>query len=178
MSRVFFISDLHFGHKRIVDFGRQQGKVYRTGDDYLENMHNIIENWNNVITKRDTVWVLGDVAFSEEGFEALKELEGHKKLVRGNHDNYFTTEKWLEVFETVESLVNYKGYWLSHAPIHPDELRGKRNIHGHVHHNSIMDKYNGHPDYRYVNVCCEAIGETPIPFEAIKNGWYDENRRC
>lgn len=179
MSRNFFISDLHFEHKRILHFGNQPGRIqFRSGDCYLENMHNIITSWNKNVGKRDIVWVLGDTAFGQVGFEALFELNGIKKLVRGNHDDNFTTQQWLEVFTTVESLVKYKGYWLSHAPIHPNELRGRKNIHGHVHSNSIRNSYTGEYDERYINVCCEAIGETPIPFDDIKNGNYYKTRRC
>lgn len=131
MCTVFHISDLHFGHKKIIQFGNQTGVSYRTGDDHIENMHHIITEWNKIVTKRDIVWVQGDVAFNQEGYDALFELNGRLKLVRGNHDNYFTTQDWLKRFETVESIVQYKGHWLTHAPIHPDELRGRKNIHGH-----------------------------------------------
>jgi calcineurin-like phosphoesterase family protein len=172
------ISDLHFGHKRIVEFGTEGGSKFRTGDNHVENMHHIIQNWNNTVTKRDLVYVLGDIAFNQEGFDALKELKGRKIMIRGNHDNYFTTQKWLEVFESVESLINYKGHWMSHAPIHPTELRGKKNIHGHVHQQSIRNSYTGEYDLRYINVCCEAVGETPFPFELIKNGDYHALRKC
>jgi len=168
MSKVFFISDLHFGHKNIIQFA--DGR-WRTGDTWQENMQVIIAQWNAVVDKGDLVWVLGDTAFNQEGFDALGELKGRKKLIRGNHDNYFTTEQWLEHFETVESLVRYKDFWLSHAPIHPAELYGKGNIHGHVHHNSIKDGDNEW-DKRYINVSCEAVRETPMNFQDILSGWY------
>jgi calcineurin-like phosphoesterase family protein len=174
MSNVYFISDLHFGHKRITSF--EDGK-WRTGDNWRENMDYISDQWIKTVRKKhDLVWVLGDVAFNQEGFDRLKELPGRKKMVRGNHDNYFSTQQWLEIFETVESLVNYKGHWLSHCPLHPDELRGKKNIHGHVHHNSIkLD--NGEYDPRYINTCAESIWETPIYFQDIKSGVYYNYRR-
>lgn len=178
MATVFFISDLHFGHKRITNFTCGLGKKYRTGNNYLENMHTIITNWNKVVNKRDLVWVLGDIAFSQEGFDALFELNGRIKMVRGNHDNYFSTEDWLKRVETVEGLVQYKGYWLSHCPLHPDELRGRKNIHGHVHHNSIRNKYDNTYDPRYINACCEAVNETPMPFDLIKTGEYQNVRKC
>ncbi len=179
MSNVFFISDLHFGHEHITSFRSTSGVKYRTGDDYLQNMNNIVRNWNKVVRKRDLVWVLGDVAFTDVGFDMLSKLQGRKKLVRGNHDNHFTTERLLENFETVEGLVGYKNYWLSHCPIHPKEMRGRLgNIHGHVHHNSLKDYKTGGYDERYINVCCEAVGETPIPFSKIKSGEYFKLRRC
>ena len=178
MSNVYFISDLHFGHKRITSFTDGLGKKWRTGDDYLENMQHIITNWNSVVNKKDLVWVLGDVAFSQEGFDALFELNGRIKMVRGNHDNSFSTEDWLKRVETVEGIAQYKGYWLTHAPIHPAELRGRKNIHGHVHHNSIRNSYTGEYDPNYINVCCEAVGEKPYPFSLIKDETYQEGRLC
>ena len=177
MSQVCFISDLHFGHKNIVKFGMSTGVRLRSGDNYVENMQIIIGNWNKKVTKRDTVFVLGDTAFSQEGYDALGELAGRKILVRGNHDNKFTTEQWLKHFESVEGLIKYKGLWLSHSPIHPAELRGKLNVHGHCHSKSVRDT-EGDYDPRYINVCCEAIGETPLGYSEIMDGRYYKNRKC
>lgn len=168
---VFFIGDLHFGHKRIKDFLDDHGRSWRYGADHIENMNIIAHNWNSVVTKRDKVYVLGDVAFNEEGFDKLKTLKGSKILVRGNHDNYFSTEKWLEVFDEVEGIIRYKNFWLTHAPIHPDELRGKQNIHGHVHH-KIIRLEDGTPDERYLPVCCEIIKHKPVSLNEIRNGHY------
>ncbi len=167
MANVFFIGDLHFGHKRIKDFLDDKGRSHRYGNDYKENMQIIADRWNEVVTKRDRVYVLGDTAFNDEGFDMLKTLKGSKILVRGNHDNYYSTEKWLEVFDEVEGIIRYKNYWLTHAPVHPDELRGKKNIHGHVHHNIIRNA-DGTPDERYVCVCCEVIEHRPISLSQIR----------
>lgn len=173
MSSVFFIGDLHFGHKRITEFEDDCGRKYRYGKDYKENMDIIAERWNERVTKRDKVFVLGDVAFSDEGFEKLKTLTGTKILVRGNHDNYFSTKKWLEVFDEVEGIVRYKGYWLTHAPIHPDELRGKKNIHGHSHHN-IMRLPDGSVDSRYLCMSCEVTNHRPVSIHEIQRGEYED----
>lgn len=176
---VYFISDLHFGHKNVLKFE----PVLRSGNTFEENMFNIGRNWENLVGKRDLVWVLGDCAFTQEGFDLLKSLPGRKKLIRGNHDTYFKTEQWLEIFETVESLVSYKGYWLSHCPVHPDELRGKHNIHGHVHSNSIMHNTGiafrvMERDPRYINVCCEAVNDRPVFLDDIRDGTYWEDTKC
>ena len=58
-------------------------------------------------------------------------------------------------------FVKYKEFWLSHAPIHPEELRDRINIHGHVHYKNIDDA-------RYFNVSCENIGFKPISLENIR----------
>ena len=74
MSRVFFISDLHFGHKNIMGFAGQ----YRHGDTYIENIHETIKLWNSVITKQDKVYILGDVCFHMEYLDVLGEMAGRK----------------------------------------------------------------------------------------------------
>ena len=172
MSIVRFCSDLHFGHKKITSFT----DGLRTGECHVENATNIIRNWNSVVRKRDTTWVLGDVAFTREGLEWLGELAGQKRLILGNHDEY-PLEEYFKYFDTIHSLVRYKEYWLSHAPIHPAELRGNLNIHGHVHQKSIRDGYSQR-DQRYINVSMEAINETPVTLDAIRSGKYWEDTKC
>jgi calcineurin-like phosphoesterase family protein len=175
MSRVFFISDLHFGHTKIMDFAGD----YRHGDSYIENMQIIIDMWNSRVTKRDTVYVLGDVAFNDDGLNGLRELNGLKYLVRGNHDRY-RAKNYLKIFQDIYGVRMYKGFWLSHAPIHPDELRGRRNIHGHVHQNSITHSVEDHHgfannelDERYINVCVETTDGAPVLFTDIVEGEHN-----
>jgi calcineurin-like phosphoesterase family protein len=105
------------------------------------------------------VWVLGDAAFTVDGLESFRALPGRKILVRGNHDE-LPVQMYLSVFEEVYGITRYKKSWLTHAPIHPDELRGKSNIHGHVHLNTI-------PDARYVNVSAEVIAYTPVNYRDV-----------
>lgn len=69
-------------------------------------------------------------------------------------------------FNKVCGFEKYKKSWLSHAPIHPAELRGKINIHGHVHDATITDE-NGLPDLRYFNVSLENTGGRPIAHNVI-----------
>ena len=165
MSKVYMISDLHFGHKNIMNFAG----AYRDGDTYLENMHTIIANWNGLVRKRDIVYVLGDVVMDPQYFPRLNEMNGQKILIRGNHDKY-PLEEYLKYFKDIHGFKKYKKFWLSHAPIHPHELRGRDNIHGHVHQNTILNGYH-EPDDRYVNVCVENTGGFPIAYEDIEGGW-------
>lgn len=174
MSRVLFISDLHIGHKNILNFsgGLRQGTTIEEHDKWLLN------SISSAVTKRDILYILGDLTWTEEeGLERIGQLPGRKFLVRGNHDERFNAADLLSVFDDVFGLVKYKGAWLSHAPIHPDELRGKINIHGHVHNNSIRNGDSG-VDHRYVNVCVEALDGTPISYQHIVDGTYQSIRRC
>lgn len=146
MSNVWFCSDLHLGHKNI---GKFRAPLVTTTE---ENTERIFRDWKAVVHRRDIVFVLGDFCFDRELFhKVLDELKADKiYLIRGNHDDKFTTEELRDFFDEIYGLVKYKGMWLSHAPIHPDELRGKFNLHGHVHYATVQDK-------RYFNCCPENL---------------------
>ena len=143
MANVLFCSDLHFGHKNIGKF--RQKFIYSEES----NRNRIVTDWHKQVTKRDLVYVLGDACFTMETVDTFAQLPGKKVLVRGNHD-LLDTQVYLKYFEGVYGLLKYKEFWLSHAPIHPDELRGKVNLHGHVHFDTLQDK-------RYFNCCPENL---------------------
>lgn len=163
--KVFFISDLHLGHKKICEFSSQ----YRGNCQTVEEHDSwLINQWNSVVSKQDLVWVLGDVAFSKEGLAKVKLLNGTKHLILGNHDQ-FTYEEYRQYFQKIHGFMKYKGHWLSHAPVHPNQLRGFRNIHGHVHHNTL-------PDSSYINVSVEALEGKPIVLDLILAKCLEDKR--
>lgn len=151
------MSDLHLGHKNICK--------YREGFQSAEEHHEtLFQNLTSNITKRDTIWFLGDVAFTHEWLQRIAGIRCHKVLIAGNHDleNGIRMTDLVGVYNDVKSLVSHKGFWFSHCPIHPDEIRKRKaNIHGHT-HNYVL------PDPRYVNVCVEHTNFKPIDFELIK----------
>lgn len=156
MAHVWFCSDLHFGHKGIEKF---------RGQTEAENRARIMREWQSVVGKKDHVYVLGDACFTMETVDSFAQLPGEKFLVRGNHDG-LNTAVYLKYFTEVYGLLKYKEFWLSHAPIHPDELRGKVNLHGHVHFGTL-------PDTRYFNCCPENLwasryGRALINLEEIR----------
>lgn len=155
MSVVRHISDLHLGHKKILHFSPNRG-----GTNVDEHDEWIVKQWNSVVGKRDIVYVHGDVCFDMEKMPLFNRMNGKKRLIIGNHDK-FDMGVYLKYFEQVHGFMKYKGYWLSHAPIHPDELRGGINIYGHVHNNPIKDP-------RYACVCVEQLDGKPIAFDEIK----------
>lgn len=148
MSNIYVTSDLHIGHKNIANFrnvkkGNWLGPEFRDEQDHREWLYHSMRN----ITKRDILIVLGDCCFTEESVKSFyANVYGTKWLIKGNHD--IDTEMLLPYFDRVEGLVSYKGFWLSHAPIHPKELRGKFNCHGHTHYETLEDS-------RYFNCCVE-----------------------
>lgn len=161
MSNVFFISDLHLGHKKILEFSPDRG-----GTNVEEHSEWLVQNWNSVVGKKDIVWVLGDVCFNKEHLKYLDMMKGIKHLALGNHDE-FPISVYQKYFHKIVGITKYKGFWLSHAPVHENELRGKTNIHGHVHHKYIKIGTSDIYDPRYINVCVEAIEGIPISLESL-----------
>ena len=78
----FYISDLHFGHKNIIDFDNRPYTSVKEMEDAL------ITNWNYVVTSKDTVYHLGDFCWgkADEWERLLKLLNGNKVIIQGNHD--------------------------------------------------------------------------------------------
>lgn len=143
MGCIYITSDLHLGHKNIAKYREYVSSVE-------ENTRLITSEWRQRVKKRDIVYVLGDAAFNKEELYNLASLPGQKILLRGNHDNYLSTDELRNVFDEIEGALKKWRMWLTHIPIHPAELRGGVNIHGHVHLATI-------PDKRYMNVCCDNL---------------------
>lgn len=166
MSNVYFIGDPHFGHTNITKF-RKQFPTEQVHRQY------IMDNWTDTITKKDVVYVMGDAAFTSDGLKDLGSLSGRKILIRGNHD-LLPTESYLSVFSEVYGALMYKGLWLTHIPIHPSELYGRSNVHGHVHrggpggvhHCPVRDSKVTVPA-TYFNTCCEFINYTPMNYHEV-----------
>jgi calcineurin-like phosphoesterase family protein len=160
MSRILLCSDLHLGHKNIHKY-RMCGP-WQFADEG-EHRCWLMNALRDAFQPKDHIIVAGDVAFTREALAEFKQLPGRKTMIRGNHDN-FTTREYLEVFEEVYGLWCWKSFWFSHAPIHPDELRGRVNLHGHVHTETIKQTLRIHTDFqtnvddrRYFNLCPENL---------------------
>lgn len=158
-NNTLFISDLHLGHNNICKF--------RTRFKTLEEHDNTIkENLLKAANKRQKIFILGDIAFSEEAGDWIVELSKlcNLEIVLGNHDSSegkHNTLKYVAAGIKVHGLLKYKEACLSHCPIHPDEMRkSKLNIHGHTHNYNIDDN-------RYFNVSCENVGYNPIRYDEI-----------
>jgi calcineurin-like phosphoesterase family protein len=131
----------------------------------------IISQWNKVVNKRDTTYILGDITMeSTKPYPLLERLQGIKHVILGNHDKPKHIAELSKYVDTVSGMVRYKGMFLTHCPIHPRELeyRTPINIHGHI-HEYIVERpcfdssgYCGDEvDERYVCVSCEQIDYQP-----------------
>lgn len=155
-GRVFVIGDTHFGHRKLLAF-ESGGRPFATIEEHDEAL---VERWNAVVNKRDTVYHLGDVLFGRHSFAHLARLNGTKKLVAGNHDQY-PTAAYLEHFSRVLGSAELHGCILTHIPVHPSQFgRYKLNIHGHLHSRALEDR-------RYCCVSAEHTGLAPVELAKV-----------
>lgn len=153
---IFFTSDTHFGHARIIELC---DRPFRDVDHMNEMM---IKNWNETVGPDDTVYHLGDVALGTiaESLPLVGRLNGHKILIPGNHDRIFSGEpekkrdrfdpEYRKVFqeiypEIIAILFGSRTVILSHFPYRGDSQENDRHvdkrpvdsdrplIHGHIH---------------------------------------------
>ena len=159
MSSVFFISDLHLGHKNVLNFSPCR-KYWAGSDDIDVHDEWLADTWNDTITKRDKVFILGDVAWNANALRKMKTWNGTKVVVKGNHDNRIQMSEWYNIFNDVWGLGRYKNLWLSHCPVREDEIRGDYNVHGHLHSETFQDG-------KYLCVCVEALKGVPISYDEM-----------
>lgn len=162
----WIISDLHLGHSKIMDYSPK--RLGTDGKESIQEHDAILEvRWNSTVKPNDVVYVLGDVAFTSEALQKFKNWHGKKILVRGNHDDK-DEQLYRDIFYKIHGIIKINRVWLSHAPIHPAELRGCPNVHGHVHENIIRGQYNI-ADKRYRAVCIEQNKGWPENFDRVLN---------
>lgn len=149
------MSDLHLGHRNIIKY-RPQFSTVEEHDNLIFN------NLLNGVQKRDTLILLGDVCFNKAWWDRIPEVQAKKKiLILGNHDTERTNIKdFIDHFDEIHSMYKHGRFWLSHAPIHDSELRGKLNIHGHTHTVKVGDP-------RYINVCVDCTDFKPVDISTI-----------
>jgi len=134
----------------------------------------MVDRWNSVVRPQDKVYHLGDVYMNaSKGYieNILSKLNGHKRLILGNHDNGKDQilQKYFEKINIWRMFPEF-GLLLTHVPIHKQSLRenplakGKYdllNVHGHIHSNPS-------PEGPYQNVSVEVINYTPISIEELR----------
>lgn len=164
----WFTSDLHFGHRGVINFcNRPWGSV--------EQMDaGLIKNWNDFVEEDDEIFILGDLFFcgKTRAKEILSQLKGKKSLIIGNHDwdkiprhraQEFGFERMVDC-HYVE--IAGQQVMMSHFPYHGDHTTSDRFVeyrladkglwllHGHVHNcwkrrdkmiNVGVDVWNWHP---------------------------------
>lgn len=87
MNKVFVTSDTHFLHKNMLKINPET----RPWGSVEEMTEQLIERWNAVVGRTDTVYHLGDIAMGSKKKipDILSRLNGRVHLILGNHDKMF-----------------------------------------------------------------------------------------
>jgi len=168
----FLISDTHFGHEKCcTTFKRSDGSPLRPFASAEEMDEEMVKRWNEVVRPNDKVYHLGDVVIARKNLHILGRLNGKKRLIRGNHD-IFSTSDFFAHFDEIYGVRVLDDMILSHIPLHPDCVteRFQTNVHGHLHANDI-------PDGRYLCVCVEHTDYRPIPLHIVRERIIEKKRR-
>lgn len=189
-SKVYIISDHHFGHRNIIGYGRNQFESVDDMNDYIFNTH------NSIVNEDDVVIFLGDVAFTSTAKNIVKNMNGHKYLIVGNHDKSIGINNFLDYgFENLYRGVVKLGndIYLSHYPLDEELIeeeseldldtrndliaavkefksnRDAKNYFGHLHtYIPLSDKF--------VNCSCEMLDYKPYLLCYLKS--YSNDIDC
>lgn len=134
---VWFTSDTHFWHTKVISFGRSAFKTIEEMNDH------IIAEWNKRVGPEDTIFHLGDFGWGRSWVPILEQLNGKKYLCVGNHDphNWRTCyAKYFEnTFNKTQIIVEGRHIYLCHEPFlcyggcNRNEKNAVWQLHGHVH---------------------------------------------
>ena len=166
----FFTSDLHIGHDKTFIW-RERGF-----SSVEEHDTTILKNWNEVVTPKDTVYILGDLAMggNEKVWnEIFFNLNGTKYFVEGNHDTIKKNQIYQEQYHIlplgIASYYHYsknKKFLLSHYPTMVGNYTQDKffwNLSGHTHSKNKFE----YGQYNIYNVAVDAHNCTPVSIEQI-----------
>lgn len=173
MSNIFFIADPHFGHQNIIEY---ESRPFKTVEEMDETL---IKNWNNIVCKKEKIFILGDLAWGnkEKVKQYIQRLNGIKTLILGNHDREHSISWWQDMglWEVIQYPIIYnEWYILSHEPIqlNKSHITPFCNIFGHIHSQKIYD-YNS--DRRGFCVSVERIEYKPIEWNEMLERMKDSD---
>lgn len=187
-TRTFYTADLHLCHRTMARFEQGMNVPWKVPADVTERDQTIIANWNATVGKRDTVWILGDVAYASEAdfIHLMRQLNGQKRIVAGNHDKTWLRKLGETHKGSITCVCDYakvtdKGrkVILSHYPIAfwEGQHKGAYHLYGHVHgtpeealfqdFGRNLVKTGTFPEFRAVNVGTMLWGYRPVTLDEI-----------
>lgn len=176
---IYFTSDQHFSHKNVLGFEKRDFKT-------IEEMNNtIIESWNSVVNKVDTVYVLGDFCFGnlQEWINILNQLKGKIILIKGNHDkskiiNRVLKEGYINELHNVGTMLKVDKFTLNltHYPLEIGNRPRNFSIHGHIHSkpSRLIGQVNVGVDSELARKLNKAFG-TPISLDELMEHLHEIN---
>ncbi|GFI23113.1 hypothetical protein IMSAGC011_01890 [Lachnospiraceae bacterium] len=172
---IYFTADLHFYHEKII---KHTQRPFHTVEEMNKSL---IKNWNDKVTNKDEVYILGD--FTMKGAEMasalLYSLKGKKYLIRGNHDNFvdcmsFEQSLFVSVRDYIEISYRNTQFVLFHYPILEWHGFGKEAVmlHGHQHNHKEYNTKNKQNGILRYDVGVDANDMAPVSAEEIIEFWF------
>lgn len=149
--KLFFTSDLHYGHANICRATSKWLEGYRDFDSLEEMNETIVNNINKYVKEDDYLFNLGDLVFGDKSnlIDLVNKINCKNVYITyGNHDYLLTNGKPLNINKNInpKSLfskcdhqfnlsVNKKHIVLGHFPfaVWDGSHYGSWNLHGHCH---------------------------------------------
>ena len=157
MVDIWVSSDPHYGHTNIIKY------CNRPFRDAFHMNEVMVERHNAVVRPQDHWYCLGDVAVSQQTLNyVMPRLNGHKRLVLGNHDNHAPMANYAQYFKKIMLWRRFDELILTHVPLMQQSFPGKAkvNCHGHIHDNDS-------PPGPYINVCVEKTNYAPVNLDEL-----------
>jgi calcineurin-like phosphoesterase family protein len=140
VGQTHFISDMHFGHAKVIEYSQ---RPYLSVED-MDNQIRI--NWNRVVEPKDQIYILGDISFSsiERTVSLMQSLNGVKHLILGNHDKRISKRKdaFTGIFASVQNYldisINNRFIVMSHFPFRSWDRQQYKSIHLHGHSHGVL----------------------------------------
>ena len=170
MSKLWFSSDLHLFHTNMWKlFKLADGSPARPFVSDEDMNSTMLSRHNEVVSTVDHWWNLGDVTMLRSSADKwkfvslVKQFNGHKRLVLGNHDQYGMDVYRDAGFEKIKGSHRIDKLLFSHFPLHPSTIPADCvNVHGHIHAAAA-------PPGPYINISVEAINYTPVSLEWLQD---------
>ncbi len=138
--KIFFTSDLHFGHVNIIRYSHRPFDHVQQMDDTL------IANLNAVVGAEDTLYFLGDFCMGVEREHWVERCRAYRErivcrnivLIWGNHDKRTDpgfTDLFSAAYDLHEMVLGEQRLVLCHYPLRTwnQSHHGSWHLHGHEH---------------------------------------------
>jgi len=168
--RIFFVSDCHFFHSKIIEY------CHRPFSSSYEMNETIFNNWNETVSDDDIIFHLGDFVCGVQNKNEMarlveENLNGIKYFLIGNHDTKDLIPNKMINDKVYYIMYNGLKIALSHYPSIGEKsitFEGDLLLSGHVHNHS-REVYNS------FNCSVENINYTPILIDDIIKKLIERN---
>lgn len=163
---IYFTSDLHLGHNAVI---RMQNRPFAD----VEEMNRIlIQNYNAVVHKGDTAYILGDLSHhlnAAKANELIQKMNGKKILLKGNHDVNYDPELFEEICDFKTVSFSGQNIALMHYPMlsWPKSRHGSIQLHGHIHADMSYNEKNREEGILRYDVGVDANYYYPVSLQQI-----------